>query len=119
MCAVGLVFSVVKYIREKYMKFEVFKAAFLSAALLCGGAFAEKINFNRDIRPILSDKCFHCHGPDEHERKGKLRLDIPHGEDGAFGLSICLSINLSANNSFPISFSYFLASGCRNRAFWS
>ena len=66
------------------MKFEVFKAAFLSAVLLCSGAFAEKINFNRDIRPILSDKCFHCHGPDEHERKGKLRLDIPHGEDGAF-----------------------------------
>ena len=44
----------------------------------------EKIDFNKDIRPILSDKCFHCHGPDEHDRKGKLRLDIPHGDDGAF-----------------------------------
>ena len=34
-----------------------------------------KIDFNRDIRPILSDNCFACHGPDDKERKGKLRLD--------------------------------------------
>ncbi|MDZ4286751.1 MAG: PSD1 and planctomycete cytochrome C domain-containing protein [Prosthecobacter sp.] len=37
---------------------------------------AEKIVFNRDIRPLLSDKCFHCHGPDEKERKSGLRLDV-------------------------------------------
>ncbi len=37
---------------------------------------AEKLSFNRDVRPILSDTCFHCHGPDEKERKGGLRLDI-------------------------------------------
>jgi hypothetical protein len=37
---------------------------------------AEKISYNRDIRPILSDKCFHCHGPDQKTRKGKFRLDV-------------------------------------------
>ena len=35
-----------------------------------------KIEFNRDIRPILSDNCFYCHGPDQNHRKGELRLDV-------------------------------------------
>ena len=39
-------------------------------------AAAEKIQFNRDVRPILSDKCFHCHGADASHRKGELRLDL-------------------------------------------
>ncbi|MBK7598282.1 MAG: hypothetical protein IPJ07_07045 [Acidobacteria bacterium] len=34
-----------------------------------------QIEFNRDIRPILSDKCWMCHGPDSGSRKSKLRLD--------------------------------------------
>lgn len=37
---------------------------------------ADKVQFNRDIRPILTDNCFQCHGPDKNQRKGDLRLDV-------------------------------------------
>ncbi len=37
---------------------------------------AAKIEFNRDVRPILSDACFHCHGPDQNTRESGLRLDV-------------------------------------------
>jgi hypothetical protein len=45
----------------------------LAIAVLSGRA--DEISFNRDIRPVLSDKCFTCHGPDENHREGGLRLD--------------------------------------------
>src|SRR5262245_27865612 len=47
-------------------------------AAICGvsfGAVGEKLEYNRDIRPILSDRCFKCHGPDKNSRKASLRLD--------------------------------------------
>ena len=37
---------------------------------------AQKISYNRHIRPLLSDQCFTCHGPDATKRKAKLRLDL-------------------------------------------
>ena len=48
--------------------------------LACGtSARTEEVQFNRDIRPILSDRCFACHGPDDGKRKAGLRLDSEEG----------------------------------------
>src|SRR4051812_49152456 len=50
----------------------------LLATTLCPASLfaAGTVDFDRDIRPILAENCTHCHGPDEKERKGELRLDV-------------------------------------------
>lgn len=56
-------------------------ASLIIGMAMCGASLqaassASPVLFNRDIRPILSDTCFACHGPDASHRKAKLRLDI-------------------------------------------
>ena len=62
-------------------------AVLFAATLLFGdapAAFAQAVSFNRDIFPILSDRCFVCHGPNSKDRKAKLRLDQADGVEGAY-----------------------------------
>ena len=54
------------------------------AAALCSIAWAG-VEYNRDIRPILSDRCYTCHGPDNAQRKSKLRLDTEAGAKADLG----------------------------------
>ena len=56
---VGLVFGIIKYTNAKQT------------------AANTLVSYNRDIRPLMSDKCFSCHGPDVSKVKAGLRLDLP------------------------------------------
>src|SRR5689334_1766149 len=48
----------------------------LALAGLVSPAFAGKVDFNREVLPILTNNCFACHGPDAAKREADLRLDV-------------------------------------------
>ncbi|MFP6615620.1 MAG: c-type cytochrome domain-containing protein [Candidatus Hydrogenedentota bacterium] len=69
----------------------VFSHPLFSAIIVCGISIAypsaradDKVDFNRDVRPIISEKCYACHGPDSAAREKDLRFDI---REGLFGKS--------------------------------
>ena len=68
-----------------------FVAPLLVIGLLGAAESVESVRFNRDIRPIMSDTCFHCHGFDPKSSKGGLRLDLREdalkaGKSGAIAI---------------------------------
>ena len=64
----------------------VFGYAFYSCSSVNASdeSIPEVVDYNFHIRPILSDRCFKCHGPDAKKREANLRLDTPEGAYAAF-----------------------------------
>src|SRR6478736_8882857 len=52
-------------------------SAFGAVAVASKSTPGASVDFNREIRPILSENCYKCHGPDDEARKAKLRFDVP------------------------------------------
>ena len=81
------------------MKFAFLRTAVIGCAVgalaiaprLWAGPEDRPVSFDRDIRPILSNNCYRCHGPDDKERKADLRLDTKEGLFGDLGGHVAVS----------------------------
>ncbi len=63
--------------RYRFMRWPFIFLGLVSLLLPTLEGIAESPQFARDVLPLLSDRCFKCHGPDNQTRKGNLRLDLP------------------------------------------
>jgi Protein of unknown function (DUF1549)/Planctomycete cytochrome C len=61
-----------------------FLGLWLVLAAICLRADEGDVSYNKDIRPLLSDRCFACHGPDDSKREANFRLDLAEGEMSPF-----------------------------------
>ncbi len=76
----------------------------------CQLAAAPKVDFQREVRPILSDGCFLCHGPDKSTRMVNLRLDI---KDGAFATRKMGRVVVPGNSKKSLLYQRVSAAGAR------
>ena len=77
---------------HRHRRIPCFAVALVTAVSFCGSAQGgakdsgpSVVEFNRDVRPILSDRCFTCHGPDKATRLSPLRLDTEAGARADLG----------------------------------
>ena len=71
--ALELTLDIRTSIRVRWVAFSML--AMMTDAVMARSELSGPIQFNRDVLPILADKCFTCHGPDANQRKTGLRLD--------------------------------------------
>ncbi len=107
------------------------RIGFLLGLMAALTASAQTVDFNRDIRPILSDRCFMCHGPDATHRQAGIRFDVEGA--GPAPAELLRRIQASDSEQMPPKDSgkaklsarevellrLWLAQGAKRQAFWS